>query len=118
MNRRLVDSWNNKARASAMAAQKRHAHFDLRDKEASLARRKPKFVAEVPLINRLDGHPEQGEVIGTAKIEQLPGGNCVAHIDAPGMTADRLRRGFTLGSFFSPPTEHLAISLEKDTRQD
>ena len=114
MNRRLLESWNNKARASAMAAQKRHAHFDLRDKEASLARRKPKFVAEVPLINRLDGHPEQGEVIGTAKIEQLPGGNCVAHIDASGMTPEMLRRGFSLGDFDVPPDEHLTmIQLQK-----
>jgi hypothetical protein len=111
MNRRLVDNWNNKARASAMAAQKRQAHFERRDKEASLARRKPKFVAEVPVTVNFDD-----KVIGTAKIEQLPGGNCVAHIDASGMTPEMLRRGFSLGSFVEPETEHVSISLEKDPR--
>lgn len=114
MNRRVLERWNNKARASAMAAQKRQAHFERRDKEASLARRKPKFVAEVPVINRIDGSSEEGKVIGTAKIEQLPGGNCVAHIDASGMTPEMLRRGFSLGDFDEPQDEHLTmIQLQK-----
>lgn len=99
MNRRLVARWNNRARASATAANNRAAHFERRDKEAKMAPKKPKFVAEVPLVNRLDGHPEEGEVVGMARIEQLPGGNCIAHIDASGMTADTLRRGFSIGDF-------------------
>lgn len=110
MNRRLVDRWNNKARASAVAAQKRQAHFEKRDKEASLAPKKPKFVAEVPFTVN-----PGSEVVGTAKIEQLPGGNCIAHIDATGLTPEMLRRGFSLGDFDAPEEDHAPITLEKDT---
>lgn len=102
MNHRLVARWNNKAHASATAAQNRAAHFEQRDKEAKMAPKKPKFIAEVPLINRLDGSPEEGMVVGTARIEQLPGGAIIAHIDASGMTADMLRRGFSIGDFSIP----------------
>jgi hypothetical protein len=58
--------------------------------------RKPKFVAEVPLTGHLE---EDGKIVGSAKIEQLPGGNFIAHVDASGMTAETLRRGFSLGKF-------------------
>jgi hypothetical protein len=118
MNRRLLDRWNNKARASAFAAQKRAAHFEQRDKEAKLVPKKPKFVAEVPLANRLDGSPEAGQVVGTAKIEQLPGGDCVIHIDAEGMTAEMLRRGFSVGEFSIPDEEIVNISLQKEPRNE
>lgn len=97
--RQQLERWNNRARASSLAAQKRQAHFDRRDKEARLAPKKPKFVGEVPVVNRLDGHPEEGEVVGTAKLERLSGGNIVVHIDGSTMTGEMLRRGFSLGSY-------------------
>lgn len=58
--------------------------------------KKTNFVAEVVLT----GHHEEGDkVVGSAKIEQLPGGHFIAHINASGMTAETLRRGFSLGPF-------------------
>lgn len=59
--------------------------------------RKAKWVGEVPLIIRIEGSEGEGRVIGTARMERLPDGNIVAHIDAGGMTAEMLRRGFSIG---------------------
>lgn len=64
-----------------------------------MAPKKPKFVAEVPITGHLE---EDGKVVGIAKIEQMPGGNLIAHIDASGMSAETFRRGFSLGSFTVP----------------
>lgn len=97
--RRQLERWNNRARASSLAELKRHAHFDQRDKEIRMAPKKPKFVGEAPVVNRLDGHPEEGEVVGTAKLEKLPGGNIVVHVDGNTITGEMLRRGFSFGSF-------------------
>lgn len=54
--------------------------------------RKPKFVAVVAVTDS-----PKGEVIGTAKIEEMPGGKEIIHIDASTMPADTLIRGFSLG---------------------
>jgi hypothetical protein len=59
--------------------------------------RKPKFVAEVTVT--AGPIRDTGEVIGTAKIEKMSGGVFIAHIDASNMSAEMLRRGFTLGEF-------------------
>jgi hypothetical protein len=73
-----------------------------------MAPKKPKFVTEVPITS----HPQDGgEIVGTAKIEQLPGKAYIAHIDASGMSADILRRGFSLGSFTI--VEEPRVQLEK-----
>lgn len=69
------------------------------DEEEQMTPREPKFVGTVPLINRLDGSEEEGEVVGTAKLEELPGGNVIAHMNMSGQTAEILRRGFSFGSF-------------------
>jgi hypothetical protein len=73
--------------------------------------KKPKFVAEVSITGH---HEDEGRIVGRAKIEQLPGGNCVVHIDASEMTAETLRRGFSIGSFSVPDEEMVNISLQKD----
>lgn len=97
-NRRRFERWNNRAVASSLAARKRHAHFALRDKEARMTPKQPKFIGEVPFRNRLDGHPEEGEIVGTAQVEDLSG-RVIVHIDGSTITGETLRRGFSLGSF-------------------
>ena len=72
-----------------------------------MAPKEPKFIANVSVTSHADE-----KVIGTAKIEQLPGGACIAHIDASEMTAEQLRRGFSLGSFKVP--EEPVVQLEKE----
>lgn len=59
--------------------------------------KKPKFIGEVPLVNRIEGSPDEGQVVGIAKIEELLGGNQIIHMDASGMTAEMLRGGFRVG---------------------
>lgn len=59
-----------------------------------MAPRKPKFVAQVPV--REHGESGEGVIVGTAKIEKLSSGALIAHIDASKMSADFLRRGFSL----------------------
>lgn len=49
------------------------------------------------MINLLDGSPEEGKVIGTAKIEKL-GNSTVVHIDGNTISGEVLRRGFSLDS--------------------
>jgi hypothetical protein len=61
--------------------------------------KKAEFVGEVPVINRLEGHPAEGQTIGTARVEKMPSGDLMVHIDASGMTGEMLRRGFAMGSF-------------------
>jgi hypothetical protein len=63
------------------------------------------FEDEVPFVNRLDGHPDEGKVIGTAKIERLPGGRLVANIDASGMSVESFHRGFSFRD-----VDHLSIA--------
>lgn len=58
--------------------------------------KKPRFVAEVAIRPRSESG--EGEIVGTAKIEKLPGGALIAHIDMAGKSADILRRGFSLGT--------------------
>lgn len=89
--------FENYCQNARRAAEKRSAFFALRDKEARMAPKKPKFVGEVPVINRLGGG-EEGQVVGTARIEDLHGTQIV-HIDMAGKSADILRRGFSLGEF-------------------
>jgi len=81
-----------------------------------LAPRKPKFVAEAPVTSRLD---DNKTVVGIAKIEQLPGGSLIAHIDASGLSAEQLRRGLSVGSFTVPeekdapdPTTHIQVGVQ------
>ncbi len=69
------------------------------DKEAEVVLREPKFVGEVPVLNRLEGHPEEGKVIGTARLEQMSDGDIMVCIDGSTLTGEMLRRGFSLGSF-------------------
>ncbi|WPJ30595.1 hypothetical protein [Streptomyces phage Psst1] len=57
-----------------------------------------KFVGEIPIINRLEGTTEEGQVIGRGIVEELPSGSQIVHMDLSGETADILRRGFSLGS--------------------
>jgi hypothetical protein len=64
-----------------------------------MAPRKPKFVGDAVIRGRLDGN-----VLGSARIEQM-GGKFIAHIDASGMTAEDLRRGFSLGEVVPPEEE-------------
>ncbi|QEQ93930.1 hypothetical protein SEA_KARDASHIAN_65 [Streptomyces phage Kardashian] len=73
-----------------------------------MAPKKPEFIGDVPVT----GHGEfEGEVVGSAKIEKMPGGSLIAHIDASGMSADILRRGFTLGSIIV--SEEPRVQVEK-----
>lgn len=73
-----------------------------------MAPKKPNFVAEVPLL----GHREEdGKIVGSARIEKMPGGSLVVHIDGSGMSAETFRRGFSLGSFTVP--EETVVQLEK-----
>lgn len=62
-----------------------------------MAPKKPKFVGVVPLVNPV-GHPEEGETIGTATLENL-GGKVIVHVDGNTITGETLRRGFSFGSF-------------------
>lgn len=59
--------------------------------------RKNKFIGEVPIVNRLEGTDEEGQVVGRGIVERLPNGGQVIHMDLSGKTADILRRGFSLG---------------------
>jgi hypothetical protein len=97
-NRRRFERWNNRAVASSLAAKKRHAHFALRDKEARMTPKKPKFIGEIPVRNRIEGSPAEGELIGSAQVEELSG-RVIVHVDGSTMTGEMLRRGFSLGSF-------------------
>lgn len=76
------------------------------DPRKRMAPRKPKIVGEVPVKNRLEGSAEEGQVVGTAQVEELSG-KLIFHIDMTGKTADILRRGFSMGSF----------SIAKDTEE-
>lgn len=60
--------------------------------------RKPKFIGEVPFRNRIDGHPDEGEIVGVAQVEDLSG-RAIVHIDGSTITGETLRRGFSLSSF-------------------
>jgi len=53
--------------------------------------RKPNIVGESPIENA------HGEVVGTAKVEKLPNGSIVAHVDASD-NPDILWDGFRLGA--------------------
>lgn len=61
----------------------------------------PKFVARTSLL----GHgTEDGEIVGTARVEQLHG-KLIFHVDASNMSAETLRRGFSVGEFSIPEEE-------------
>lgn len=68
------------------------------------ALRKTKIIGEIPIINRLEGTEEEGQVVGTGIVEELPSGDQIVHMDLSGKTADILRRGFSLGdiSLYQP----------------
>ncbi|AOZ64934.1 hypothetical protein SEA_OLYMPICHELADO_69 [Streptomyces phage OlympicHelado] len=61
------------------------------------ALRKTKIIGEIPIINRLEGTEEEGQVVGTGIVEELPSGDQIVHMNLQGKTADILRRGFSLG---------------------
>jgi hypothetical protein len=61
------------------------------------ALRRTKIVGEIPIINRLEGTEEEGQVVGTGIVEELPCGDQIVHMNLRGKTADILRRGFSLG---------------------
>jgi hypothetical protein len=63
-----------------------------------MAPKKPKFIGEIPVYNRIEGSPAEGELVGSAQIEDLSG-RPIIHIDGSTMTGEMLRRGFSLGSF-------------------
>jgi hypothetical protein len=77
--------------------------------------RKPKFVAEVALTGHLE---DDGKIVGSARIEQMPGGNLIAHVDASGMSAETLRRGFSLGSFTVPEDKDATPKVQLEKRVD
>lgn len=60
-----------------------------------MAPKKPIFIGVVELTS--PGETGEGEIVGSAKIEKLPGGALIAHIDARNMPAEILRRGFSIG---------------------
>lgn len=66
--------------------------------------RRTKIIGEIPIINRLEGSEEEGQVIGRGIVEELPSGDQIVHMDLSGKTADILRRGFSLGdvSLYQP----------------
>lgn len=70
----------------------------LSEQEKRMTPKPPKIVGEVPVMNRIEGSDEEGEVVGTAQVELL-GGKLIFHMDMGGQTADILRRGFSMGSF-------------------
>lgn len=59
-----------------------------------MAPRKPIFVGQASIRGR--GGSGEGVIVGTAKIEKLSSGALIAHVDASGMSAEFLRRGFSL----------------------
>lgn len=81
--------------------------------------KEPKFIGEVPVVNRLEGSESERQVVGTAKLEELPGGNVVAHIDMSGETAEILRRGFSFGavSLDEPPRVDLRKFIDDELRK-
>jgi len=62
------------------------------------ALRRTKIVGEIPIINRLEGTEEEGQVVGTGIVEELPSGDQIVHMNLHGKTADILSRGFSLGA--------------------
>ncbi|UOW93215.1 hypothetical protein SEA_TONYSTARCH_66 [Streptomyces phage TonyStarch] len=69
------------------------------------ALRKTKIIGEIPIINRLEGTEEEGQVVGKGIVEELPSGDQIVHMDLSGKTADILRRGFSLGDISLYQTE-------------
>lgn len=53
-------------------------------------------IGEVPVMDRVEGSPTEGKVVGKAKLEQSPSGHVIAVVE---LSADILKKGFTLGSF-------------------
>lgn len=75
------------------ASDNRSAHFRRHDEEAKMA--DPKFIGTAKMINPQN----ETEVVGTAQLEELPGGNIIAHVNMTGESAEILHRGFSFGSF-------------------
>jgi hypothetical protein len=72
-----------------------------------MAPKKPIFIGVVELTS--PNETGEGEIVGSAKIEKLPGGALIAHIDARNMPAEILRRGFSMGPIPAAKTEEKEI---------
>lgn len=59
-------------------------------KKRRMVPRKPIFVGEVAVC-------DEDKVVTTARVEKLPAGSLIVHIDAAELSADILRRGFSFG---------------------
>ncbi|QAY17185.1 hypothetical protein SEA_MADAMATO_67 [Streptomyces phage Madamato] len=59
----------------------------------------PNFIGEVPVRNRIEGSAEEGEIIGTAKVEKTKSGSFVYHMTLEGQTARDIQQGYSFGSF-------------------